>query len=259
MNFYIENTSVVNGYTYDITFTCRNTSSTSSTGRTQLTSCRVKVVSRQNVTTPSTYSALCSLFYNAESITVVSGTARYYYSSSSSRSTTLGSSNTITPKSTSSFTITHIHTTSSSSYSSATFSGNYGFSRNSGSKSNMYLPFIVEKVTYKGTSLPYLYIKINGTTYLAYERNITFKISNTTYTAEKRMTWAQWVNSSYNTAGYYISDSLVMENSGRGFYVSYSSLGVSPNDEIVKNRAYDLRSGHSGGGADSIGDDLEEM
>ena len=35
---------------------------------------------------------------------------------------------------------------------------------------------------------------------------ISFTIAGTSYQAEEGMTWEQWVNSSYNTGGFYVID-----------------------------------------------------
>lgn len=66
---------------------------------------------------------------------------------------------------------------------------------------------------------------------------INFKIDSTTYQAESGMTWAEWVNSEYNTSGYYISDSSVC-GSVEYQKVYYSNELVSPDSEIVADRVY---------------------
>lgn len=75
---------------------------------------------------------------------------------------------------------------------------------------------------------------------------ITFQIyvgiKTNTYTAENGMTWAQWVNSSYNSTGFYVLNGSVFASDGN------SIGGVTSNDLIVANRIY-TTSGGSGGGA----------
>lgn len=52
-------------------------------------------------------------------------------------------------------------------------------------------------------------------TILGYDESSMF-IPTTTYQAEKGMTWAEWINSPYNTDGYYVSDwNSVMEGTYR--------------------------------------------
>ena len=47
---------------------------------------------------------------------------------------------------------------------------------------------------------------------------ISFTIDGTSYQAEEGMTWAQWVDSSYNTSTpkYYINDGMVVKGAGGG-------------------------------------------
>ena len=76
---------------------------------------------------------------------------------------------------------------------------------------------------------------------------IIFTIDGATYLAKSGMTWAEWVESDYNTDGY--------EVSGDGIYSADSmnvatedSVIVGSNDEIIANETYLLIS-HVGGGA----------
>jgi hypothetical protein len=54
---------------------------------------------------------------------------------------------------------------------------------------------------------------------------ISFKIGTTTYQAESGMTWFEWVNSEYNTAGATIS----------GNYIYIGSKSVTGNNVAIYN------------------------
>ena len=58
---------------------------------------------------------------------------------------------------------------------------------------------------------------------------ISFTIEGTTYQAESGMTWFEWVNSDYNTAGCTISGSNVMHD---GLFVSLSSVAKVPTNYV---------------------------
>lgn len=75
-----------------------------------------------------------------------------------------------------------------------------------------------------------------------------FTINGTSYQAKEGMTWAEWVNSEYNTKGFYISNGLVIYNNN---YVRYQSTGgpVGDSELILKNEYYSVMSGGGGGGA----------
>lgn len=77
---------------------------------------------------------------------------------------------------------------------------------------------------------------------------ITFTINGTSYQAKEGMTWTEWVNSGYNTKGFYISNGLVIYNNN---YVRYQSTGgpVGDSELILKNEYYSVMSGGGGGGA----------
>jgi hypothetical protein len=67
---------------------------------------------------------------------------------------------------------------------------------------------------------------------------ITFYIGRTTssqtsYQAEEGMTWEEWINSDYNTDGYYISNNTVSSSAG-----VIESISIT--DEIVNNQSYVL-------------------
>ena len=43
---------------------------------------------------------------------------------------------------------------------------------------------------------------------------IRFTIAGTSYQAEKGMLWGDWINSGYNTDGYFISEGIITDSSG---------------------------------------------
>jgi hypothetical protein len=65
---------------------------------------------------------------------------------------------------------------------------------------------------------------------------ITFEIGSTDYQAEEGMTWLQWVDSEYNTDGYYFNsdENCIMEPAG------YMAVGASPSVTIVPDRRYTI-------------------
>jgi hypothetical protein len=69
---------------------------------------------------------------------------------------------------------------------------------------------------------------------------ITFTIGDTTYNAIEGMTWEQWVNSEFNTDGYYISYDSVKKEENPDSYVLVANGddGVSNYSEIVENHSY---------------------
>ena len=71
---------------------------------------------------------------------------------------------------------------------------------------------------------------------------ITFTIDGTSYEAEEGMTWAEWTNSSYNTAGYYMNSGTTYIHSSSyssSYYVvAYSYLGVDKSSTIIEGRSY---------------------
>lgn len=77
---------------------------------------------------------------------------------------------------------------------------------------------------------------------------ISFTIDGTTYQAEEGMTWEQWVASSYNTGGFYISTGKV--TSADGYFVATgkptSYIDESPSN-IIESKPYILRAGGGGG------------
>ena len=71
---------------------------------------------------------------------------------------------------------------------------------------------------------------------------ITFTIENVTYTAEENMTWAEWVNSKYNTANLLVSKGdLISEdiNASTGGGVGELGTHVVKKDEtIISDQKY---------------------
>lgn len=64
---------------------------------------------------------------------------------------------------------------------------------------------------------------------------ISFTINNFNYQAEDGMTWADWVNSEYNTSSFMSNGTSILTNSG-----SSKINQVSPEDLIVEDTAYVL-------------------
>lgn len=62
---------------------------------------------------------------------------------------------------------------------------------------------------------------------------ITFTINGHEYNAVLGMTWAEWCNSSYNTAGYYVDSDKIKYGDG-----SYEIVGATPADVIVDGAVY---------------------
>ena len=73
---------------------------------------------------------------------------------------------------------------------------------------------------------------------------ITFTIDGTTYQAIKGMTWGEWVNSEYNTGGFYaeLDKKIYVYNSGNT-YIS----GVQATDIIIANSTYFCETSHEPG------------
>lgn len=67
---------------------------------------------------------------------------------------------------------------------------------------------------------------------------IKFKIGSTSYIAEENATWADWVASSYNTAGFTISGTNVL--SADGVTVTLSGTAVVSTDAITSNGSYTI-------------------
>lgn len=81
---------------------------------------------------------------------------------------------------------------------------------------------------------------VSGTAYtLSFSaKTFTFTINNVTYTAEVGMTWNDWVNSSYNTYGYYIYNNYVMAYYDETLQYYPSWTPVSPTDTIISGENY---------------------
>lgn len=73
---------------------------------------------------------------------------------------------------------------------------------------------------------------------------ISFTIAGTTYQAEEGMTWADWVDSSYNTSQYGNYDNYIYNHPGTQFVVyPDGNIPVFPNDTIYANVVYKLLGG----------------
>jgi hypothetical protein len=60
---------------------------------------------------------------------------------------------------------------------------------------------------------------------------ITFTINGTEYRAEKGMTWGEWVNSEYNTSGYFVNGTFVV--TAMGMQVQLNGYNVVSTDIII--------------------------
>lgn len=68
---------------------------------------------------------------------------------------------------------------------------------------------------------------------------ISFTIQGTSYQAESGMTWGEWVNSSYNTAGFRVLYDCIYTQIAP-YKVTYGSQRAHPSDAIIANTAYTL-------------------
>lgn len=86
---------------------------------------------------------------------------------------------------------------------------------------------------------------------------ISFTISGTSYQAESGMTWAEWIESKYNTGNLTtllldgVITVLVKEASSHnyGYGLAYNNIFVPVVDVIVADRAYTEKYGRHAGGA----------
>ena len=74
----------------------------------------------------------------------------------------------------------------------------------------------------------------NGKNYTTESIILNFTIDGTSYMSEEDMTWSQWVNSSYNTNGYKISNDKVVDSTD----TKYISGITSTSSVIEKNKKY---------------------
>ena len=77
---------------------------------------------------------------------------------------------------------------------------------------------------------------------------ITFTIGGTTYHADKDMTWAQWVDSEYNTGTVYLYYDIVKVGAGSNLLLNDTS--VNSGDRIISGSAYSIDNHHAGGSND---------
>ena len=82
---------------------------------------------------------------------------------------------------------------------------------------------------------------VGGTAYeVGFTKLITFTIDGTAYQAEDGMTWAEWLDSSYNISGFYDSYGFVMKYGGT--VVKLGTTNQMINMEIVGGAAYETGS-----------------
>jgi hypothetical protein len=82
---------------------------------------------------------------------------------------------------------------------------------------------------------------------------ITFTIGGTEYQAEEGMTWGEWVDSEYNTNGFYISGVGIFRGtqmsgqmSGQIYNDNSLSTCTEPSDTIINGHSYGIAYGGSG-------------
>lgn len=118
-----------------------------------------------------------------------------------------------------------------------------------------------QNVTADGTTVGWDEVE-NATSYEIYADNtlignvaavtlISFTIAGTTYQAEEGMTWQQWVVSSYNTGGFYVTagNTRVIFSNGADYVSSEGFAGDYANNtsQIVANGTYYKFSSGGGG------------
>lgn len=94
------------------------------------------------------------------------------------------------------------------------------------------------------------WLKANATKQTTTQTLITFTIGSTTYQAEDGMTWAEWVNSEYNTGGYHMEGNSIYTNyNSIIYYQPYQAANITvySSDIILANGKYDTRQSTSGG------------
>ena len=76
---------------------------------------------------------------------------------------------------------------------------------------------------------------------------ISFTIDGTSYQAEDGMTWAQWVNSSYNTGGFTVNvGDNTIRNGTNYLYTSSNMQLVSSSNTVISGGTYTFASGGAG-------------
>lgn len=78
---------------------------------------------------------------------------------------------------------------------------------------------------------------------------ISFTIGGTSYQAESGMTWAQWVDSSYNTGSFMNVGTWIGNQNGQSVVIMNGKIkkNVKPSDTIQESTAYFLDAGSGGG------------
>lgn len=101
----------------------------------------------------------------------------------------------------------------------------------------------VQSVTYNGTD--YTKLVVDGTSYHPVTI-ISFTIDGTSYQAEEGMTWEEWIISKYNTSGFKIIGSLVLNSSGSEYVADKDQAVVTAVNNfsiIIANKSYVYGSG----------------
>ena len=83
-----------------------------------------------------------------------------------------------------------------------------------------------------------------GTLYIVYDvALISFTIADIVYQAEEGMTWEEWVNSSYNTSGFIITDSRIKATNGKFIICNNTNNYANSSATIENNLTYTLARG----------------
>lgn len=79
------------------------------------------------------------------------------------------------------------------------------------------------------------------------KKEISFTVGDNSYQAEEGMTWAEWVESSYNTAGFYILPDDFRFVRVAGYYINYQRSTCTGSHSIISNGVYTLSTTITGG------------
>ena len=83
-----------------------------------------------------------------------------------------------------------------------------------------------------------IYTALEGKTAGGGAKAICFSIAGTYYPAEEGMTWEEWVNSDYNTGGYFLENGCVADETL--MFICKTTFPESATSEIASNYNYKL-------------------
>ena len=100
----------------------------------------------------------------------------------------------------------------------------------------------LENVSFNGVALDKVTFKRAGQEAVTVFEKVTlisFTIGGATYQAEEGMAWAEWCDSKYNTAGYYVSGTDISGSNGGRVYTNNSlTTPVLSTDAIISGWNY---------------------